>query len=73
MIRDCDYRGVVWAGNKIMFVASDGISTAFQFEVRMDHLVLTSSQNETKASGAVDLSQAIHPEDRRGHRPSGAG
>lgn len=39
VIQQCDSRGAVWAGNKILLVASDSISTAFELEVRLDHII----------------------------------
>ena len=41
VIQQCDVRGAVWAGNKITLVASDAISTAFQFEIRLDRIIAT--------------------------------
>ena len=52
-----DDRGAVWTGNKILLVASDAISTAFQFEIRLDRLLV--------ASGGGSLSQGAVVVDRR--------
>lgn len=60
VIKECDNRGVVWAGNKILFVASDGVSSAFQFEIRLDHLIVTSSATgEQSVEGAEELLRPI--------------
>lgn len=39
VIQQSETRASVWVGNKVLFVASDGLSTAFQFEVRLDELL----------------------------------
>ena len=41
VIQQCDDRAAVWAGNKITLFATDAVSTAFQFEVRLDQLITT--------------------------------
>lgn len=41
VIQQCDSRCAVWAGNKIMLVASDEISSAFQVEIHLDRLITT--------------------------------
>jgi hypothetical protein len=56
VIQQCDSRGAVWAGNKVMFVASDAISTAFQFEVRLDRLIATGGGS---AGGAIELERPL--------------
>ena len=58
LIVDSDDRGAVWTGNKILLVASDAISTAFQFEVRLDRLLLALEGNSL-AQGAVMLARPI--------------
>jgi molecular chaperone HtpG len=59
VIQQCEGRGAVWAGNKIMLIASDLISTAFQFEVRLDELITTEGAGGPVASGAVELPQPL--------------
>lgn len=60
IIKECDSRAVVWAGNKILFVASDTISSAFQFEIRLDHLiVLTDETGQQTVEGARELTQPL--------------
>lgn len=51
VVVQCDDRAAVWAGNRIGLHASDGISTAFQFEVRLDKLIVES--NDDRGSGGV--------------------
>ena len=53
-----DDLGAVWAGNRILLVASDAISTAFQFEIRLDRL-LVSGNAGSLLHGAVTLSRPI--------------
>ena len=53
-----DDQGAVWMGNKILLIASDGISTAFQFEVRLDRLLLT-SDSKALSQGAVSIDRSI--------------
>jgi molecular chaperone HtpG len=60
LIKECDSRGVVWAGNKIMFVASDRISSAFQFEIRLDNLIVTKNDaGQPCVEGARELIRPI--------------
>ena len=58
VIMDSDDRGAVWTGNKILLVASDGISTAFQFEVVLDRL-LVAAGSESLSHGATVLQRPI--------------
>ena len=57
IIASDDY-GAVWMGNKILLLASDGISSAFQFEVRLDQLLLTSDA-KSLSQGAVTVQGSI--------------
>ena len=59
LLQSCESRGLVWAGNKITFVASDTISAAFQYEIRLDELVAPGSSGEKRAEGAVELHQPL--------------
>ena len=52
-----DY-GAVWMGNKITLLASDGISTAFQFEVKLDKLLLN-ADGKGLSQGAVPIEGSI--------------
>ena len=59
LLQSCESRGLVWAGNKITFVASDTISSAFQYEIRLDELVAPRSNGDKRAEGAVELHQPL--------------
>lgn len=60
VIKECDNRGVVWAGNKILFVASDGVTTAFQFEIRLDCLIVTAKEDgKESVEGADELERPL--------------
>ena len=59
VIQQCEGRGAVWAGNKIMLIASDLISTAFQFEVRLDRLITTQGVGGPVAGSAVEITQPL--------------
>ena len=52
-----DSRGVVWIGNKIEYVASDTISAAFQYEIRLDEVVTVDIDGQPRAQGAIQLEQ----------------
>ena len=58
VIVDSDDRGAVWMGNKILLVASDAISTAFQFEIRLDRLLVAAGSGAL-SQGAVVLDRPI--------------
>ncbi len=53
-----DDHGAVWMGNRILLLASDGISSAFQFEVRLDQLLLASDR-QSLSQGAVAIAGSI--------------
>ena len=53
-----DDHGAVWMGNKITLLASDGISTAFQFEVKLDQLLLN-AEGDSLSQGAVEIEGSI--------------
>ncbi|MCY3690773.1 MAG: ATP-binding protein [Chloroflexota bacterium] len=53
-----DDHGAVWMGNKILLLASDGLSSAFQFEVRLDRLLLTADATSL-SQGAVAIEGSI--------------
>ena len=59
LIMECDSRAAVWAGNKAFFVASDAISSAFQYEVRLDRLIVTPVDGGTAIEGAEELVQPL--------------
>jgi len=58
IIQQCEARGVVWGGNRIQFLASDEISTAFEFEVRLDHLI-SMTDGSGAAGGAAQVLQPL--------------
>jgi molecular chaperone HtpG len=61
VILEADYLGSVWVGNKIMLVASDAISTAFQFEVRLDRLIIQGEGVDSLVNaGAGEIDRPIH-------------
>ena len=59
LLQACESRGLVWAGNKVTFVASDTISSAFQYEIRLDELVAPVANGAKRAEGAVELNQPL--------------
>ena len=59
LVVGCDSSGVVWAGNKMTFVASDGISAQFQYEIRLDEIVATEVEGQLRAEGALELSRPL--------------
>ena len=58
LVAGCDSNGVVWAGNKMTFVASDGVSAQFQYEIRLDEIVAMEVDGMLRAEGAVELDRA---------------
>lgn len=59
LLPDCDSRGVVWAGNKITYVASDEVSAAFQYEIRLDEIVSAEVNGAPRAEGALELDRPL--------------
>jgi molecular chaperone HtpG len=59
LLPECDSRGVVWAGNKITYVASDTVSAAFQYEIRLDEVVAAQVNGAMRAEGAIELTQPL--------------
>jgi hypothetical protein len=57
LLPECESRGVVWAGNKILYVVSDAISAAFQYEIRLDEVVAANVNGVIRAEGALQLNQ----------------
>ena len=55
LVAGCDSNGVVWAGNKMTFVASDGVSAQFQYEIRLDEIVAMEVEGMLRAEGAIEL------------------
>lgn len=46
---------MVWAGNKILYVASDTVSASFQYEIRLDEIVIADVEGSPRAEGALPL------------------
>jgi hypothetical protein len=59
LLPECESRGVVWAGNKILYVASDAVSAAFQYEIRLDEVVAANIGGVVRAEGAIQLEQPL--------------
>ena len=59
LIQSCDYRGLSWVGNKITFVASDAVSAAFQYEIRLDELVVVGQNGSRHNQGADVLDRTL--------------
>ncbi len=49
----------MWAGNKILYVASDAVSAAFQYEIRLDEVVAADVNGVRRAEGAIQLEQSL--------------
>ena len=54
LVLDCDTRGVVWTGNRVTFVASDGMSAQFQYDIRLDEIVAVEVGGLMRAEGALE-------------------
>ena len=59
LLPECESRGVVWAGNKILYVASDTVSAAFQYEIRLDAVVAADVNGTVRAEGALPIDRAL--------------
>jgi molecular chaperone HtpG len=59
LLLECDSRGVVWAGNKILYVASDAVSASFQYEIRLDEIVTADVDGAIRAEGALPLDGSL--------------
>lgn len=59
LLPECESRGVVWVGNKITYVASDTVSAAFQYEIRVDELVIANVGGTPRAEGALELDREL--------------
>ena len=59
LLQSCENLGLVWAGNKLTFVASDGVSAAFQYEIRLDELVIAGKNGQMRTEGARELSRPL--------------
>ena len=59
LLASCDSQGVVWACTKIMFVASDGVSAQFLYEIRLDEIIAAQTNGGLRAQGALELDRPI--------------
>lgn len=59
LLPECESRGVVWAGNKILYVASDAVSAAFQYEIRLDEVVAAKLNGVVRAEGAIEIARPL--------------
>ena len=59
LLQSCESRGLVWAGNKITYIASDTVSAAFQYEIRLDELVAAKVNGDKRAEGAIELDRPL--------------
>jgi hypothetical protein len=59
LIQEYDHRGVVWAGNKISYVASDAISASFQYEIRLDEVIAVRDGTATRAEGSQQITKPL--------------
>lgn len=59
LLEGCDSHGVVWAGTKIMFVASDGVSAQFLYEIRLDEIIAAEVNGGPRAQGALELDRPL--------------
>ena len=59
LVLTCDTRGVVWTGNRITFVASDGVSAQFQYDIRLDEMVAVGIDGAMRAEGALELTRPL--------------
>ncbi len=59
LLPECESRGVVWAGNQIRYVASDTVSAAFQYEIRLDEVVSADVDGVVRGEGAEALERPL--------------
>jgi molecular chaperone HtpG len=55
LLPECESRGVVWSGNKILFNASDTVSASFHYEIRLDEVVSSEINGTLRSEGAIAL------------------
>ena len=68
LLQSCESRGLVWHGDKITFIASDTVSAAFRYEIRLDELVVVAENGDKRAEGVrleldcdwIDMRTAMH-------------
>jgi molecular chaperone HtpG len=59
LLPECDSRGLVWVGNKITYNLSDAVSTAFQYEIRLDEVASPEIDGLRRPEGAVELDRPV--------------
>jgi molecular chaperone HtpG len=59
VLPECESRGIVWAGNKVLYVASDAVSASFQYEIRVDEIVTAMVDGVLRAEGALPLDRPL--------------
>ena len=59
LLPECDSRGLVWAGNRITYNLSDTVSTAFQYEIRVDEVVAADVDGARRSEGPVELDRPV--------------
>lgn len=59
LVLDCNTHGVVWTGNRVTFVASDGVSAQFQYDIRLDEIVGVDTDGVLRADGALELDRPL--------------
>ncbi len=59
LLADCDSHGVVWIGNRLTFVASDGVRAQFQYDIRLDEIVAAEVDGRPRAEGVLELDRPL--------------
>lgn len=59
LLPGCDSYGVVWAGNKMTFTASDGVSAQFQYVICLDEIISIEIAGAQRAEGAIELKRLL--------------
>ncbi len=59
LLPECESRGVTWGGNRILYVASDTVSAAFQYEILLDEIVSTEVNGTMRSEGAAPLERPL--------------
>ena len=48
----------LWKGNRITFVASDGVSAQFQYDIRLDEMVAVGADGAMRTEGSAQVDTA---------------
>ena len=59
LLPECERRGVSWAGNNITYVASDAVSAAFHYKIRVDEVVTANLNGAIRVEGALQLERPL--------------